>query len=294
MENDKIKHFWFLGNLLDRFQPFYKKGDGTLVTVLNKLLERAKKGRIYVPKEFFEYVHKNFFNTYEREFKTICDLYLKIDSYERHFDYSLDVLKSILEINPNFINRLLDSHFDSLHYLSHSALLENDFRKLWGMENHIEVFTRILDYTNKFHRISDNPDTIAKIFQPDDAVQLDFLRNYLKEKTDESSILTVFNIVVSIFKNNRYEFLNLILDKGIEVETFRKLDFVVSSITYSGSIIPRYHSRIEELKGYNNYLQDKGDVKLLPYVQVISEKIDYYNRSIEFARRREFLSDWGI
>lgn len=294
LENDKIKNFWFLGNLLDRFKPFYKKGDGTLVTVLNKLLKRAKKDRIYIPKEFFEYVHENYPSTYKLEFKTVGDLYLKIDSYERHFDYSLDVLRSILEIDSDFIYGLLDSHFDSLHYLSHSALLENDFKKLWGMKNHVGVFTRILDYTNKFHRISDNPDTIAKIFRPDDAVQLDFLRNYLKGKTDESAIFTVFNIVVSIFKNNRYEFLNLILEKGIEVETFRKLDFVVSSITYSGSIIPRYHSRIEELKGYNGYLQDRGDIKLLPYVQVISEKIDYYNRSIEFARKREFLSDWGI
>ncbi|MFD2588324.1 hypothetical protein ACFSQJ_15400 [Croceitalea marina] len=292
--SNRIKNFWFITKLLQRFETYFTEVDDVIVNVLNTISKRAEKSTVYIPKEFFEYIYSNYPETYRSEFETICDLYLKIDSYERHFDYSLEVLKSILEIEPDFIVKLMDSHFDKLHYLSHSALLENDFRKLWAMEKHSEVFTLILNYTNKFHRTSDSPDAIAKIFQPDDVLQLAFLKDYLNKNADESSIFTVFNIVVSIFRNNRFEFLDLILDKGIDVETFRKLDFVVSSITYSGSIIPRYQGRIEELKGYGDHLKAKGDMKLLPYIQIIDDHVNYYERSIEIARKREFLSDWGI
>ncbi|WP_299122993.1 hypothetical protein [uncultured Winogradskyella sp.] len=292
--SNQIKNFWFITKLLQRFEKYFKDVDDVVVKVLSTISKRAKKSRVYIPKEFFEYICSNYPEIYKSEFKTICDLYLIVDSYERHFDYSLEVLKSILEIEPGFIVKLMDSHFDKLHYLSNSALFENDFRKLWTMEKHSEVFTRILDYTNKFHRISDSSDSITKIFQSNDETQLTFLRDYLSEKTDKSAIFTVFNVVVSIFRNDRYEFLDLILDKEVDVDTFRNLDFVVSSITYSGSIIPRYQSRIEELNGYINHLQAKGDIKMLPYIQILDDRVNYYLRSIETARKREFLSDWGI
>ena len=294
LKNRKITYFWFLEELLNRFDHFIKDSSKTIGEVLQILFLRAKKEKIYVPNTFFTYIHKKYPKVFNDNFDKIEDLYLRLDDYERHFDYSLEVLKLILERDSDFIIRLFDAYFKDAVYLSKSALLENDYRKLWEMENYEEIFTKILDYSNPFHRISDNPDNIASIFTSDKGKSIKFLKHYLNRTNQENGIFTTFNIVVTLYKEQRMEFLDLILNKGISLDTFKRLDFVVSSMTYSGSIIPRYKYRISELEEYQSHLQAKEDLTLLPHISEIKRRIDVYKGYIESERKREFLTDWGI
>jgi hypothetical protein len=204
------------------------------------------------------------------------------------------VLQIILEKAPDFVISLMDLHFKDSSYLSKSSLLENDFRKLWKLENYEEVFTKILDYLGSYHRISDNADNITSIFTGEKEKQLDFLKKYLKQATNKEGIFTVFNIVVSLFKEYRFEFLDLILNKGIDFETFQKLDFVVLSFTFSGSRIPRLNHKISEYEKYKEHLQRKSDIGMLKFISELERKIGWCKTIIERERKDEFLKDWGI
>jgi DNA-directed RNA polymerase subunit F len=294
LKNKKITYFWFLERLLKRFTPFIEDSYATYGEVLEILLRRATKEKIYVPNNFFTHIHEEQPKLFYDKINTVKALYLKLDEYERHFDYSLEVLQIILEKAPDFVISLMDLHFKDSSYLSKSSLLENDFRKLWKLENYEEVFTKILDYSNPYHRISDNPDNITSIFTDKKEKHLDFLKSYLNKTTDKEGIFTVFNIVVSLFKEYRFEFLDLILNKGIDFETFQRLDFAVLSSTFSGSRIPRLNHKISEYEKYKEHLQKKSDIRMLDFISELERKIGWCNTIIERERKDEFLKDWGI
>jgi hypothetical protein len=60
--------------------------------------------------------------------------------------------------------------------------------------------------------------------------------------------------------------LDLILDKGIDFNTFQKLDFVVLSSTFSGSRVPRLKYKISEYEKYKEYLQKKNNTGALDFI----------------------------
>ena len=60
-----------------------------------------------------------------------------------------------------------------------------------------------------------------------------FPQKLLKKTTDEESIFTVSILSVSLFKEHRFEFLDLILDKDIDLKLFKVLILFVLSSTFS-------------------------------------------------------------
>ncbi|MEW2921083.1 hypothetical protein AB1A65_06410 [Muricauda sp. ANG21] len=294
LKNKKITYFWFLEELLKRLSPFIEDSYKTYGELLDILLFRARQGLIFVPNTFFIYICNTQPRLFYDKLSVVKDLYLILDETERHFDYSLEVLKIILEKDPDYVISLMDLHFKDSSYLSKSSLLENDFKKLWELENYEEVFTKILNYSNPYHRISDNPDNITNIFIDKRERHINFLRGYLKKTTDKQGVYTVFNIVVSLFNEHRFEFLDLILDKGIDFNTFQKLDFVVLSSTFSGSRVPRLKYKISEYEKYKEYLQKKNNTGALDFINELERKIYLCKTYIERERKDEFLKDWGI
>lgn len=291
------KNVWinFIEDIFLKFKNLEIDFDKELNSVIDELIKKSGDVNFYVHNDFFKYIYEDHNHIFVNRLENIQSLYLTLDEKDKHFDYNLEVLKLILKINPKFIKDLLKSTFDEKTYISRNDFLENDFKKLWSLDNRNEIFEDIIRFSSKFPSVFKNVRSeVSTAFQGSGENGINFLYYIVNKTTDERVLKLTFNIVVSVFNESKYDFLNIILKKNSKIEFFRRLDFYAGSSVTVNSRIPKIREEITIYEELRDFLQKLNNIDYLEHLSFIENQINGYKAEIEWERKRDFLSEWSI
>ncbi|WP_452600936.1 hypothetical protein [Pontimicrobium sp. MEBiC06410] len=250
---------------------------------------------MFVHPDFFKYVYEKHLSSFKDNIELIKNIYLNLDKKSKHFDYELEVLKLILSYDSTFITDLLFSNFNEQTRISKRDLSENDFSKLWDMDNYEIIFKQILAYFISYPIIFlHTPCEVSNVFKGNSQKEIKFLQNVLNKATDERLIKRIFNIVVTKYNDMRFSFLKIILAKNNDLEFFRELDLYVQSTVYHGGEIPRIHYRIEAYRETKDFIFKLNNIRYLEHINLLEKAITNSRVSIENAKKRDFIDRWGL
>ncbi|TXE06110.1 hypothetical protein FUA26_14105 [Seonamhaeicola algicola] len=293
IKRNDVKYIWFLPNFLEKASNVFNDFKIKLYEIFDIVIERINNDKVNVEKDFFLYLHKNHFELFNSKIEQIKHSYLILDEKDRHFDYDLKLLKLILNDYPSFITDLLKNSYDYKDYLSRRELSQNDFTKLLDLSNYEVVMYKMLEYFKKFDRFSWSDD-ISTVFKGNNQREENVLKEYLISSNDESSIAMIYNIVVNKYRDKKFDFLKLIIDKNISTSQFNRLGFYPEGMISTGSRIPKIRNQITELQKVIDYLKSLNDLNLLEFVNILDEKVIRKKSEIEREIKEEFIRDWGL
>ena len=169
----------------------------------------------------------------------------------------------------------------------------NDFERLWELDNYEVVFDNMIDYLVRFKRIFLHcASEISKAFKGNSPKEIDFLNKKLIETKDDKMIELIFNIVTTIYRDKMLDFLKIILEKDCDIELFKRLDFYTSAGVTMGSRLPNLQFELTQYEKVLKFLHDQKDIKYLNFIEIIERNIMYAKASIERERKEEFISEW--
>ncbi len=295
LKDEKTVWINFIEDVFVKFKNLDIDLEKELNDVLDCLILKSDSQNFFVHNDFFKYLYNDYSHIFLDRLKDIEFIYLALDSKSRQFDYDLETLKLILEKNPKFINELLELTFDSKTFISRNDFLENDFKRLWDLENRNEIFECIVIFSSKFPVFFCNVRSeVSTVFQGSGENGLNFLYYMINKTSDERVMRLIFNIVVSMFSELKYDFLNIILKKNSDLKFFKKLDFYAGDSVTVNSRIPKVREEINTYEELRNYIQSLNKLEYLEHLNFIENQINYYKAEIEWERKHEFLSEWSI
>lgn len=262
--------------------------------VVDYLVLKSHSQNLFVHHDFFKYLYNEYNNIFLNRLKDIERIYLAMNSEGRRFDYDLGTLKLILVNNPKFINEFLESTFNDKTYISTTDFLEYDFKRLWDLENRNEIMEYVIIFSSKFPFFFKNVRSeVSTVFQESGENGVNFLYYLINKTFDERIMRLIFNIVLSIFSELKYSFLDIILKKNSDIEFFKKLDFYAGDSLTVNSRIPKVRGEITVYEELKKYIQALNKIEYLEHLNFIENQINSYKAEIEWERKREFLSEWS-
>ncbi|BEV05403.1 hypothetical protein [Chryseobacterium gambrini] len=295
LKDEKTVWINFIEDIFIKFKNLNIKIEKELNDVLDCLILKSNHQNFFVHTDFFKYLYNDYNHIFINRLKDIESIYLALDSKSRQFDYNLETLKLILGKNSKFINALLESTFDDKTFISRNDFLENNFKRLWDLENRNEVFEDIVKFSSKFPFFFSNVRSeVSTIFQGSGENGLNFLYYLVNKTSDERVMRLLFNIVVSVFDKSKYDFLDIILKKNSNIDFFRRLDFYPGDTVTVNSRIPKVRDEITTYEELKNYIQALNKIEYLEHLNFIENQINAFKAEIEWERKHEFLSEWSI
>lgn len=291
----EINNFWFIDDIFRRISDLGINIKIELNDFISMLYSKTQTDEnTYIHQDFFTYLFDEHNDIYIQNLRIIEKIYMFLENKDSHFDYELSVLKQIVSVNPKFIIELLESHFDKSTHISKRELEYYGLHKLWEIENADTVIVCALEFFKKVPMFWCNASCEASyLFNGNSEKERNLLLSLIGSTSDSKELRMLFNIVVSKYGSEKYEFLKLILNKNKNLELFRKLDFYVQSSTFSGSRIPRIQKEISEFEELKDFLEKLNDLDLLNHIVWVENSISSHKREIEEERKREFLDEWG-
>lgn len=170
---------------------------------------------------------------------------------------------------------------------------ENDFQKLWDLDNYEIVFENMINYLVNFksiflHRASE----LSSAFRGNSQKEIDFLHNQLLNTENKKMIELIFNIITSIYRDKMLDFLKIILDKDCDTELFKRLVFYTSAGITMGSRLPNMQFELSQLEKVRDFLVEQNNINYYEFIEIINRNIMYSKMSIESERKSEFVSEW--
>ncbi len=296
LNKEIARNIAFIEDLLPKVSHLNLNIEHELDKIFKILLRKTEQeGFLYVHTDLFKYVSENHPYSFERNIEIIKSIYLNLDKKGRYFDYDLGVLKLILGCDNTFITELLHSNFDEKTRISKRDLSENDFSKLWVLDDYYVIFKQILTYFSTHPMMfAYTPCDVSNLFKGNSEKEIKFLKSILKEATIDSLIRKIYNIVVTKYNDIKLTFLKSILYKNRDLEFFKQLDFYVLSLTYNGDEIPRIHHKMNAYVEAKNFILTLNNIDYLEHISVLEKAITNCKVSIENAKKRDFIDRWDL
>ncbi|GAA4763940.1 MULTISPECIES: hypothetical protein [Flavobacterium] len=294
IKKNDFTNIWFIDDLINKMNVLDLVIDDEIRKILNILISKIQSDNdLMMYDSFFKIINEKHQYVFIDNLKTIETLYLYFDKQRRHFDYDLEVLKIILSYNPDFIVELLKYSFDEKDYLSRRDFNDNDFKKLWDLDNYEVVLGKMMDYLVKFKSIYLHGESeFSKAFKGNSQKEIDFLNNKLVATNDNKMIELIFNIVTTVYRDKMLDFLKVILEKGCDLELFRRLDFYTSAGVTMGSRLPNMQFELSQYEKVKDFLVTQNNLNYYEFIEIIDRSIMYTKMSIERERKSEFVSEW--
>lgn len=284
--------FWDL-SFISKYEKLKSEKD-IYVEILEIILSKIKKEevKISVAKKFIEKCLS--FESFP--FEMIVEAFLYSNDIEHSFDYKNEILKKLLERDSNIIIRILK--FNSPNRISYHDLEHEHYDFIWELENSVAIINSIFDYFIASETYYFSERAIAAFFPSGNdkygKKPIEYLEDIITEKyLNDKYIDVVYSIVSHKFPNLKMDFLERILKLNSDFETFKNLEIIPRSRSWSGSYIPILES---EKKVWKNVI---SVLDRLPNRLSYYDHKDYANRQIGYCdirikdeMKREFYEDF--
>ncbi|MCG3714509.1 hypothetical protein L5F64_02870 [Aliarcobacter butzleri] len=237
-------------------------------------------------------ISKNIIIIFKNDFDILKSIYLKLNIYFINFDYDLETLNQILDIEPNFILEYLKCEDENKSH--------RKYNKLWERMDYEKIITDVLTYfyenqdkntinsnVRLFFNISDVTDEENKL----EEIQIQYLKSFIKENIDNNEKNKfIFGEIISYLSDEvRKLLIKYIVDLDIKFETFKELSLEKSYMFWQGSAVPMYQKRIEF---FESLLELFEGVKYLEFKKHIEEIIEWKKENIKREKKNHFLKDF--
>lgn len=242
-------------------------------------------------------VFGNWFEVFKLDEELVFDVYLAAYSLERHWDYSGDALKLLLDRKFDFLYRLIDQIYEKERWPDlHTNMPE--LNSLWEREGYIQEIEDYAKYlqSKDEHAFRYRENIFSKLFtkekgktESEEMVQkkYDFFRNAVKKNaTDIKFMCFLFNSAQYLSEEFRRELLGLFLSENDKFEDFQTLDYELTTRSWSGSRVPileREKNFLESLLPLFNSIQ------FLEHKSYVEKQIEDKLKSIEYEKKRDYL-----
>ncbi len=289
---ERVNNYWFLDEVYEKVSYLAIDLKNELEEIIDRIHYKIQSDEYtYVHNDFFEFLAKEHYHTFKSKIKEIQNIYLFMNNRNNRYDYGAKFLHSILTLVPNFIIKLLKVREYGMYDDRNNYLLNN----VWSLENAEAVVTCALNFFKEIPIVFCNDTHVASIlFNGSSEREKTLIKSIIQKSSNERELRMMFNIAVSKYHNERFQFLELLLQKKTDLDFFRRLDFYVQSTTFSGSRIPRIQFEINQYDELKRFFGSLSSLDLLPHMDWVDNKIKYCKLEIEEERKREFLDEWGI
>ena len=294
--------FSYTGNLdaiLPKAAGMYKDYIVEIGRIIDVLTERSMGNqKISTHAPFFQYIESNYNELFRQRLAQLHHLYLYFDR-DNHFDYDLDVFRLLLRYDPTFIYRYLEENFDQQQFYTKKQIRDSYLHKLWKTDGDTNfIFSAILEHFKGHLPLSSSYSSeVTAVFKGGNERELDFLRGCMRDTNDKVLVTLIFNIVLSVYKENKLEFVDLLVKKPDHLSLFKNVPLhVQSSLIMAGgseSGIARIKNNISEIESYKVYLETKGGIDFLEHIEYLEAKIHFQNMLIDREIKNNFLDRWS-
>lgn len=249
--------------------------------------------RITLSYHFFEIYPKNI----PDDFKLLTKAYIQQEKISNHFDLERKGLKTLLEINQDFLFEYLTQFYTGRDW--HNRNTHNHLPFVWDLENYEEIVEKaanlIIEH-NPYFGIGDYSLSIlfSHLIEPQQQKAKDFLIKYItKYNTDYKKMNAVFDVIRTIYQDFFDTAFIHYLSVNTDIEVFKQVYWRGNGGAYSGDvIIGEIHA-----KDWQRILsivdKSKNQLDLIPIKAYIKKQIEYELKSAEEEKKRKFISpDW--
>jgi hypothetical protein len=249
--------------------------------------------RITLSYHFFEIYSKGIAD----DFQLLSKAYIQQEKISNHFDLERKGLKTLLEINQDFLFEYLTQFYTDGDW--HSRNTHNHLPFVWDLKNHEEIVEKaanlIIEH-NPYFGIGDY--SLGILFSHLSELQQqkakDFIIKYItKYNADYKKMNAVFDVIRTIFRNIFETAFIHYLSLNAEINVFKEIYWRGNGGSYSGDvIIGEIHAK--EWQGILSIVeQSKNQLDLIPIKAYIKKQIEYELKSAEEERKRKFVNpDW--
>lgn len=242
-------------------------------------------------------VFGSWFEVFGEDQKLVFDAYLAAFKVERHWDYSGEALKILLDKDFNFLYRVIDQIYEEEQWPDfYTNMPELDF--LWERTSYIEDIENYAKYLLQKDKSSFNSleNIFSKLFVKDkgkdEKPELTFkMKDFIKTAIlnnikDIDYICFIFNAAHYLSEDFRRELLGLFVQNNNDFESFKTLDYELTTRTWSGSRVPI----LEREKNFLvSLLPLFNSIELLEHKAYTEKLIEDNIKSIDYYKKRDFL-----
>lgn len=229
-------------------------------------------------------------------FDILVEAYLYSNNIEQSFDYKNEILKKLLERDPNIIIRILK--FNSPNRISYHDLEHEHYDFIWEMDNCNAIINSIFEYFIASETYYFSERAISAFFSSAKdkygKKPIEYIENLIDEKyLNDKYMDVVFSIICYKYPGLKMEFLERFLKLNSDFEIFKNLEIIQRSKSWSGSYIPILEG---EKKIWENVISvlDRLPNRLNYYdhKEYANRQIGYCDLRIKDEMKREFYEDF--
>ncbi|MCY0977183.1 hypothetical protein PGH12_01300 [Chryseobacterium wangxinyae] len=282
--DDRI-HFGF--SWLSKFSKYQ---ESIFTDFLHIIYKKKVEGLpISIDDEIFE----NFTFQLKDDITILQKLYLlEIIANPNHFDYERDGLKSLLEIDKDFIFRYVELHYYTAGRKKISS--SDNLGFVWEMYNDDyleELFKSIIKNTLSIGFGEEEIDMFFKnISETGKAKALVFLRKMIVKKAKNVPFVNCVIRLIRRYYSHEFEnFLLLYVEHNANTEDFSRIWWRGNGGTYSGDVNIGEVHRNDWQRIYKIIEKGKNQLNLIPIKNSIKEEINSSIEQAERERLRKFI-----
>lgn len=282
------KNLWCLEQILSNYGEYLSLKE-LHVTAIHILYNRINIDNtiIDIGIDFFDHSFNHSVDIFEK----YCQLYYHCRMNSQHYDYSNDILKKIIEYNPEEIVNFFKTVYKNIQ--SVRDLDGEHLEFIWQLDNYEEILILSIDYFLSLDCW--NNDELVKVFftnlgkNEDKAYQ--FMKKQIKRHYDNRDYMhMVFIVVSSCLGKYKCEYIKQYLKLNPDIESFKYLELFPMSWSIIGSAIPHYQHRVNEWRDILETVKTLDPaINYLEHIDYLELQMKYSQKELDKEAKREFL-----
>ena len=282
------KNLWCLEQILSNYGEYLSLKE-LHVTAIHILYNRINIDNtiIDIGIDFFDHSFNHSVDIFEK----YCQLYYHCRMNSQHYDYSNDILKKIIEYNPEEIVNFFKTVYKNIH--SVRDLDGEHLEFIWQLDNYEEILILSIDYFLSLDCW--NNDELVKVFftnlgkNEDKAYQ--FMKKQIKRHYDNRNYMhMVFIVVSSCLGKYKCEYIKQYLKLNPDIESFKYLELFPMSWSIIGSAIPHYQHRVNEWRDILEAVKTLDPaINYLEHIEHLELQMKYSQKELDKEAKKEFL-----
>ena len=249
---------------------------------------------------YFE-IHKHLLGLFKKDVETLKKAYLTVKAGKDHDDHNSATLSKILELDPEFIVQYIEWIYAPKGDGSRWYHDSQNYSILWRHSNYRTIFRRIVELVYKKEENPHWHTELRQFFIPNEESRLDADIEHKQEELltelinvhhqDARFIEFLFEVVAYFPKERRSHFVYTFLQHNKIFSHFQRLAIEPRGMSWSGSAVPLYQERIDNLK---SLLPMLDNAELLEHRVYIQQRIDSLENQKKLEKKRDFIGDDGL
>lgn len=241
---------------------------------------------IDIDADFFEHAFEYILDVFDE----YCQLYYHCRLHSRHYDYSNDILKKIIEYKPREIVNFFKAAYKDIQ--SYHDLDDEHLEFIWNLENYEEILVLSIDYLLSIEYWRN--DELIKVFFTNLGENEEKAYQFIKGQinihyNNQDYMYMVFLVVASCLGKYKCDYIKQYLKLNPDFESFKYFELFPMSWSIWGSSIPHYQHRIDEWKEILEAVKTlEPAINYLEHIEYLELQINYSQKELDREAKKEF------